>query len=132
MLFIVGGVVAVLLISSLAAAGYFFSKYKSLQKESKATTQTEEGRIKEKVGKLYNTPGEEPSIAQVEDQSKVQNQTFFKDAQKGDYILIYQQAKLAILYREGTNKIINTGPIVLPGSGQQSSGTGSVAGDSTP
>ena len=105
--------VAVLFIAATSVAVYFFAQNKDLKETTKqpASAEDEEKRVITKVEKLYNTPDEAPTIAQVEDRTKVQNQAFFKDAKNGDYVLIYQNARLAILYRESTNKIVNTGPI---------------------
>lgn len=107
----IGG--ALLLIGAIAAAGYYFKEYKTLKNDAGVAAESEQKRIVSKVEALYNTPDEDPSIIQVQDQAKVQKEAFFKESKKGDYVLIYQKAKTAILYREETNKIINTGPIVL-------------------
>jgi hypothetical protein len=60
-----------------------------------------------KVGKFVELPtGETPSLATVTDLSKFSNQSFFTKAQVGDRVIIYSQAKLAVLYRPSTDKII--------------------------
>ncbi len=64
------------------------------------------------VGKLITLPtGETPSLATVSDVSKLQDQIFFKNAQDGDRVLIYTEAKKAILYRPSTNKVIDVAPV---------------------
>lgn len=71
-----------------------------------------------KVDKLMLLPkNEEPTFGVVADQDKVKNQTFFKNAENGDQVLIYEQAKLSILYRPSINKIINVGPLVVGSDG---------------
>jgi len=70
--------------------------------------------IVERVGMLVKLPeGEEPTIAEVTDVSELQDQDFFKDAQNGDKVLIYEKAKQAILYRPSTNKVIGIAPVNL-------------------
>jgi hypothetical protein len=69
--------------------------------------------LKAEVAKLMQLPDEEPTIATVQDISKLANQEFFKDAQDGDKVLIFTVAKKAIIYRESEHKIINSGPIII-------------------
>lgn len=65
-----------------------------------------------KVGKLYSLPkNDSPTVATVKDVSKLKSQAFFKDAKNGDRLLVYSKAKIAILYRDSENKIINIGPV---------------------
>lgn len=69
-------------------------------------------RVKTSVAKLIDVPtNEDPTIASVVDASKLSNQAFFKNAKNGDKVLMYAQAKKAILYRPDTNKIIEVAPI---------------------
>lgn len=69
----------------------------------------------EKVGKLILLPtGETPQIATVSDKTKLSGQNFFANAENGDKVLIYYQAKKAILYRPSINKIVEVGPIEIP------------------
>ena len=108
---------AVIIIVVLAAlSGFLFWKYTNIktgedtQAEAKATSQ----RIIGQVGQLYLLPeGEEPTVAQVQDKTRLDNQVFFSKAKDGDYILIYKKAKLALIYREDADKLINVGPINL-------------------
>jgi hypothetical protein len=109
------GAVAVIIVLA-ALSGFLFWKYASVktggdtQAEAKATSQ----RIIGQVGQIYLLPGgEEPTVAQVQDKEKLANQDFFKNAQDGDYILIYKNAKLALIYRENVDKLVNVGPINL-------------------
>lgn len=65
-----------------------------------------------KVSKLFLVPqGEQPTLAIINDASKYKNITFFKDAANGDRLLIYAQAREAILYRPSINKIIAVAPL---------------------
>lgn len=70
-----------------------------------------------KVGRLIVLPeGETPTLATVEDPSKLAGQPFFANAEKGDHVLIYPAAKKAILYSESLRKIIEVAPLNI---GQQ-------------
>jgi hypothetical protein len=62
--------------------------------------------ILEKVGKLIDIPNETPTVATVSDVTKLTGQEFFAKAQNGDKVIIFPKAQKAILYRPGTNKII--------------------------
>jgi hypothetical protein len=66
----------------------------------------------ESVGKLIILPiDEQPTVATVADLDKLKDQPFFAQAQLGDKVLIYQNAKKAILYRPSENKIIELAPL---------------------
>lgn len=74
------------------------------------------------VGQLYILPsGETPTVATIKDKAKLSGQTFFKDAQNGDYVLVYPKAKTALLYRKSVNKLVNVGPISLGNNASRSS-----------
>lgn len=71
--------------------------------------QKEINRIVEKVGTLMLLPtGEVPQVALVQDAAKLkETEDFFKDAEDGDKVLVYAQARKAIIYRESSHQIIN-------------------------
>jgi hypothetical protein len=117
----------VLFILFIIAAGiaiYSFGQYQQTKKQlnvlqqNPQTQQTAEVKdLVDKVGKLVEIPKEEvPTIATVVDFSKLKDQPFFTHSQNGDKVLIYTQAKRAILYRPGSNKIIEVAPVTI---GQQ-------------
>ncbi len=117
-----------LLLAALAGAGYFYTKYQQLRKNPSAAVQADTKALVDRVGKLMELPsGETPTIATIQDKDKLKDQPFFKDAQNGDKILIYAQAKKAIIFRESTNKIINVGPIAINDTSQTSPTTTSPA-----
>jgi hypothetical protein len=73
----------------------------------------ENKQLVEKVGKLIILPAnEEPDIATVIDLNKLKDQPFFAKAQVGDKVLIYSQAKKAVLYRPSTNEVIELAPLL--------------------
>lgn len=101
----------ILIILLCAVAGYFFWQYISVKNNPSAVAEETTARIVKKVGEIYSLPGGTPTIAQVQDKEKVKDQEFFKGAENGDYILLYTDAKLALLYRESIHKLIYVGPI---------------------
>lgn len=120
----------VLIIIVLAAgAGYFYYKYNQANNEAKrladpkvAATQQVDTLVSQ-VGKLVELPsGQTPTVATVTDKTKLSSQNFFKNAENGDKVLIYTQAKRAVLYRPSTNKVIEIAPLNI-GSNGQSAGT---------
>lgn len=98
----------------LAAVGVLFWKYQEAKDMTANQSQETSNRVIQKVSNLYLVPtNEEPTVAQIQDKSKLGNQEFFKTSQNGDYLLVYQKAKLAIVYRENDNKLVNVGPVSI-------------------
>jgi hypothetical protein len=76
-----------------------------------------ETQIIENVGKLILLPSDDtPTLAKVSDLSALQSQTFFKNAEVGDIVLMYPKSLRAILYDPIQNKIIEVGPITAASS----------------
>ncbi len=123
----------ILLVVVIVAAGsWFFLKYRkersdlgkqyaaaakelaSFKQDPNAAAQAEADKTVEAVGKLYSLPKDEkPSVATVSDKEKLKDQPFFVGAENGDITLIYSTAKLAILYRPSTGKIINVSSVTI-------------------
>src|ERR1035437_7478568 len=96
--------------------GYFYYKSQAQVKAVSTTpqqaTQDEVKKIVAEVGKLIDLPlGEDPTIATVSDITKLKNQPFFQNAKNGDKVLIYTNARKAILYDPALNKVIDVAPI---------------------
>lgn len=84
--------------------GYFYIQNQNM----KANPQEQERSLIEKVGKLILLPqNETPKIATVTNRNQLPDYYFFANAQNGDKVLIYSQAKKAIVYRPSENKIID-------------------------
>ena len=110
----------ILAVLAIAAGGGLLYKAYTDQKEradrlaNPTEAAKEESRqLIEKVGMLTDLPNEEPTIATVRDTTKLQDQSFFQNAQNGDKVLIYTQSRKAVLYRPSTNKIIEIAPVNL-------------------
>jgi len=116
----------ILLIAAIAAGGYIYFQYQQTQQElskikdnPRAIAQQEAKGLVDKVGKLIALPtGEEPTIATVTDVEKLKDQPFFAKAKNGDKVLIFTQAKRAILYRPSIDKIIDVAPVNIGQQGQ--------------
>lgn len=113
--------VLVLFAAAVGTAAYYVNRYHDSQAQVKKlasnptiTAQQEQQELIAKIGKLTVLPkGETPTVATVTDITKLKDQPFFTNAQNGDKVLIYTQAKQAFLYRPSTNQIINIAPVNL-------------------
>lgn len=118
---IIPAFVLILLIFAIASSVYFYTKYQKAQKMLTSTplsakeAQEEVKSLTEKVGKLVELPKDEiPTIITVKDVEQVKNIAFFANAKNGDKVLVYTNAKKAILYDPVLNKVIEMGPLLLP------------------
>jgi len=123
-IYLLGG--AVVIVAVAMAAGFLFWKYHHTDTPDPSSNQQTSATVIAAVNKLYKVPaGEQPTVAQVQDKTKLGGQPFYSDAQNGDYVLIYKNAKLALLYRQSENILIKVGPINLtdqPTGGPAASG----------
>jgi len=103
---------AVVLLVAIGAAGYFYFQIVQLKKTPANVAAAQLKDTVDKVSRLILLPSDEtPTIASVSDPALLKNQPFFDKAQKGDKVLIYANAKEAVLYRPSTNMIINVAPV---------------------
>ena len=97
---------------TLGAAGYFYKQLSHLKANPTQVVADETNAVLAKVGKLIVLPADEqPTLATVTDPEKLRDQPFFASATKGDKVLIYANAKKAILYNPTENKIVEVAPI---------------------
>jgi hypothetical protein len=83
-----------------------------LSRDSQAAAQAEIDKLIADIGRLIALPSDErPTVATVTDVEKVKEQAFFKNAQNGDRVVIYTNARKAILYRPSENRIIEVGAV---------------------
>ncbi len=130
------GLGAALVILAAVPAAYFYTQYRDTQQKLANPTEyaKEEAQLLiTKVGKLIELPaGEEPTIATVSDAAKLSEQPFFAKAQNGDKVLIFTQARKAILYRPATNKIIEVAPVNIGNNEESASPTPEPTATPTP
>lgn len=124
---VIFGVIVILLIAILPSY-YFYRQYKTAQKfiqNPSEIAKEETKKLITTVGKLIDLPtDEEPTIATVSDIEKLKDQPFFAKAKVGDKVLIYTNAKKAILYDPVANKIIEVAPVNI--------GNATATGSATP
>lgn len=109
-----------LALASAGAAAYFYREASLLKANPQASTQRETEELVARVGKIILLPqGETPTVATVFEPEKLKDQIFFTNAQKGDKVLIYNNAKKAILYNPQTNKIVEVAPVNIGDENQQ-------------
>ncbi len=125
-----GNVVIGLLIGAVLAlipSYYFYTKYQDAQKKLKnpnIVAQEEIKGVTDRLSKLIVLPkNEQPTIATVTDKAKLKDQPFFAKSENGDKVILYINARKAILFREKENKIIDVAPINLT---RQATPSGSV------
>lgn len=106
------GIVAVVVLASLAAAFYFHRQLNQLKADPQKAAQEESRDLITRVGKLIVLPeGEEPTVATVTDTELLKDQPFFVNARQGDKVLIYTNARKAILYSPENDKIVEVAPV---------------------
>lgn len=101
-------VVLSLAVVAIFAAGYFYLQVRSLKNNPQVAAEQETQALVVKVSKLIVLPRDEiPTVATVSDPEALKDQAFFARAEVGDKVLIYAEAKKAILYSVVLNKIID-------------------------
>lgn len=106
---IIGGALALLLIFSIFVTYKYLQanrQIRQLRNNPQQVVSTSTNKLLAHVKQLAVLPSGNPTVAIVKDVSKLPHQPFFADAQNGDYVIVYTQAKRAILYRPSSNKIV--------------------------
>lgn len=95
-------------------AAYYFYKQNQALKDPKKVAEIEAQTVINQVGKLIVLPeNETPTVATIKDPEKLKDQLFFAKAKVGDKMLIYTNAKKAILYDPVINKIVEVASLNL-------------------
>jgi hypothetical protein len=112
-----------LFVLACAASVYFYLQLQDLKTNPAVASQDEAEKIIAKVGELIVLPeNEEPTVATVSDPKALQDQTFFANAKEGDRVLLYTNAKKAILYDPVAHKIVEVAPINIGDNAPQTPG----------
>ena len=103
---------AIVAVIGCGAAGYFWLKLSGLEKNPQPAGQDEVAAVVKSVGEIMVLPeGEQPTVATVTDPERLKDQAFFAHAKIGDRVLIYTNARKAILYDPNQRKIIEVAPL---------------------
>lgn len=130
-------ILAVVTLVALSGCAFMFIKYRIAQRQINSLSSPQEQQelakkevqsLVAKIGKLIILPtDEEPTVATVTDADALKSeQPFYKDAVNGNKVVIYMQAKKAVIFDETKNILVNVGPIFVD---EAVSSTQAVAGD---
>lgn len=107
----------VLVVASISIAFYFWNEAQNAKGQTPegiaAKNQEESDRVINALNLvLYTETENAPTVARIEDPDvlKQANPDFYKNAQVGDYLILYPQR--AVVFRESENRIINVAPII--------------------
>ncbi len=109
-------IISFIILAFLAIGGgvsgvYYYGKYQTEMKRVR-DPQSEVKALLSQVGKLIELPtGEEPTVATVTNADQIKVQPFFAKAKNGDRVIIYTNARMAILFDMVAKKIMNVGTI---------------------
>lgn len=89
-----------------------------VQTSASIANQVDQAKVQEIItnaSKLIMLPtDEEPVIATINDAvALAKDQAFYKGAENGDVVLVYQKAAKAVVYSPERNLVINVGPVFL-------------------
>ena len=99
---------------------YELGRYVVYQENPGLAGQQQADAILQKVGRLIELPANEtPTMVTVTDAASVkQTQPFLANAENGDVLIIYANARTAILYRPSEDKLIAVGPVTQQAASQ--------------
>jgi len=114
----------IIVLLSVGAAVYFYNQYKEIKNNPNKISVDEINSLTTIISKFMDLPMDEtPTLATVTDKEKLKDQDFFKKSENGDKILIYANAKKAILYRPSTQKVIEFAPLLIGNNNQNTMST---------
>lgn len=114
MLYLLRSLVVISILGLSGTSFYYYQQYRKIKISPEVAAQSENKQIVDKISVFMVLPeGEEPTIATVSDRKKLSEKDFFKKSENGDKILIYAEAKKAILYRPSLNKVIEVAPLLM-------------------
>jgi hypothetical protein len=97
----------------LVLGGGFAYYFTQANVDPDVQAQKEVAEVVAQVSKIMVLPNETPTLATVTDPEQLRGQAFFTNAKVGDKVLIFSQAKKAILYDPKAHKIVEVAPINL-------------------
>ncbi len=107
----------IIIVGSLSTAFYFWNDAQNAKEQTPEGIAAKNLEESERViGALdlvlYTESEEQPTVARIEEPAVLQdaNPEFYKNAQAGDYLILYPQR--AVIFRESENRVINVAPII--------------------
>jgi len=111
-------ILTIVSVVSIAAAVYFYSQYLDIRNDPTKIVNEENNALVSKVGQLMVLPaGETPTVATVTDLAPLKDQPFFANAKIGYKVIIFTNAKRAILYDPTSNRIVELAPLNIGQNG---------------
>jgi hypothetical protein len=124
---IVSGIFAIVALLGLGSSVYFFRQYRVSEEQrfaSLSLTPKDTEAVLSKVRKLVLLPSEEAKIMTVANVAELKKtQRFFAEAEDGDIVLVFENAKKAVVYRPSVNLVVNIAPILPGGQASDSAKT---------
>lgn len=100
-------IVVTLVLAVVFLSSYLDTKNKlSTLQANSVVASSKDGEMVAKIRTYFDLPTENPQVQTIGDLSKLSKDDFFNRAKKGDKVLIFAQAKRAMLYRPSSGKII--------------------------
>lgn len=126
------GLIVVLLLVALAGIGFLLKKYNDTRQEVEklSTVQGQQELNKTQTNQLLGEmraiivlpSGEDPVVATITDISQLKDKDFYKDAENGDRVVVFTNAKKAYIYRPSSKTIINVGAFQVDNTAQSNTG----------
>jgi len=124
-------ILSLALFGATALCVYLAIQLKSMKGDDAAQAQAEIAQLIKDVGDNIELPNEQPTVATVSDPEALRSQPFFAKAKVGDRVLLYPNAKKAILYDPVADIVIEVAPINI-GDEQVDVSEGTVDASVTP
>jgi hypothetical protein len=103
---------AVIALAATGSAYYFYSEAQTAKNPQQAAEE-EARELVAAVSKLIVLPDELPVVATVADPAKLAGQPFFQNAKVGDKVLIFNEARKAVLFSPDENRIVDVAPLSI-------------------
>lgn len=108
-------IVAVLGLIASLSFNIYQSRQISILENPQAFSEQQIARYVREIGDVIALPiGETPTLATVSDPEELKGQPFFANAEVGDIVLVYEQAKKAVLWRPSEKKLIEVSSVIAP------------------
>lgn len=107
------GALTLVVVGCIGTAIYFYRQYRLITTDAAKAQELQNEAMLSVIAKVIELPNEKPSVVTITDRDKLQDQEFFRKAENGDKIIIYEGVKRVYLYRPRTKKVIDVAPLVF-------------------